>query len=1018
MKGLVLQIFDDAASAWLDTSLEDDAEISIEEHSPLWGDDAGMFSYPFKLNVEANRHLFGNVDQMHGSDIYRKLYGRKFRLYVCGIPFRSGVVCLDSTVSMEDGDVEIELAAQERELSEILEGVNCRDIPVDDGVHKVQIGYSFKKDYTFPFYLGVRKYAAVYGSTGSSGGIAYSYRGSEEYEGNPVQMKISMPKAMVPRYYKNGSSEPDDFVNVQNPYEPSVPWKYPYCNIRVCTQKYVQTSQGWEKERGYCIGEPDRVNTSPCFYVPYFFYRLWATNGINVCVSENQLVDIGDYLRLAFYHTDCQYDEVPAFNGSTQYFDGDERNKVVFSVSCEKKGKFWRRYTDSVKVFGNIQVRDMEEYYFAKKGSSDEVKLEGGKWVVLNFADGNLMKAYANSDNFPDADVSTLISCIKNTFCARLLFDSSGRSLRVVLMRNILGSRDVNILNGYVSEMYTEHSRTCGFRLKYKSSQEIYKNRITGRRVIIGTDEDKNGSGVDTTYNYNDYRKLSSVDEYSDIVGKVNPYDFTTYMNTVTGNAYRIKVDENASTEEELFPSLFEVGGYGDVEIGDCENDDCTEEVSLDFVPVIPNDVNYEKQATSDSDDAEKDLIPKYAQYVDAEVHHVTKNDADVMTSTEETFDMTLLRVDSYADNESVLTGFSQRTKNNFKVCLHVKMDAVESYDISGGAEPPYDKDTSGIVLGIMRGSGADAEYIKVGDDGEGNYEWSYVPGSSSAFTSDSIDYNGNTFDYNGASKGAGGVYLGSGSYDAAAASAIIKLNASFSQSITFSRDLLYTGDQIRATYINTLYKKDRVYVCPVRTVRNLIANTFYLVFYPGEYEGRLSEYMAIISQAERASTNEQTQEILGSLYIATYTTPSAAYEAMVNWVNISDIGDVRAERLSLKLKAEKKNPYHGASESSPKYGKTEDPYKELTDDEGYFRVTGDIAQRRGLYDQFYADYADWVINRKVAHIKMRAELADLINIDYSKRYRIGDVVGFINKISYTVSADGVGEANIEMYYL
>lgn len=99
--------------------------------------------------------------------------------------------------------------------------------------------------------------------------------------------------------------------------------------------------------------------------------------------------------------------------------------------------------------------------------------------------------------------------------------------------------------------------------------------------------------------------------------------------------------------------------------------------------------------------------------------------------------------------------------------------------------------------------------------------------------------------------------------------------------------------------------------------------------------------------------------------------------------------------RFSLKLRAEKPNP-----------------------EGGFFPITDVNMQKRGLFDKFYAEYAYFVTHRKLVKMKLRMELADLMQIDWTKRYRIGNYTGFINKYEYTVTDEGVGEISMEMYVL
>ena len=100
-------------------------------------------------------------------------------------------------------------------------------------------------------------------------------------------------------------------------------------------------------------------------------------------------------------------------------------------------------------------------------------------------------------------------------------------------------------------------------------------------------------------------------------------------------------------------------------------------------------------------------------------------------------------------------------------------------------------------------------------------------------------------------------------------------------------------------------------------------------------------------------------------------------------------------ERISLKPRAEKPNP-----------------------EGGFYPVTESYAQKRGLFDKFYAEYAYFVVNRKIVRMTCRMEMADLLNIDWTKRYKIGEYVGFINKYSYSVSSSGISDVELEMYYI
>lgn len=73
----------------------------------------------------------------------------------------------------------------------------------------------------------------------------------------------------------------------------------------------------------------------------------------------------------------------------------------------------------------------------------------------------------------------------------------------------------------------------------------------------------------------------------------------------------------------------------------------------------------------------------------------------------------------------------------------------------------------------------------------------------------------------------------------------------------------------------------------------------------------------------------------------------------------------------------------------------------------------------RGLFDTFMAEYAHFLLNRKLYKIKMLVSAAALADIQnhWKQRFSIDGKIGYVNKVSYSVSVlDGVKEAEIEFY--
>ena len=108
--------------------------------------------------------------------------------------------------------------------------------------------------------------------------------------------------------------------------------------------------------------------------------------------------------------------------------------------------------------------------------------------------------------------------------------------------------------------------------------------------------------------------------------------------------------------------------------------------------------------------------------------------------------------------------------------------------------------------------------------------------------------------------------------------------------------------------------------------------------------------------------------------------------------------------RFSLKLRA-------------GKYDKDGNLIAALKDDDGNSILPKDRAER-GLYDKFWKEYAYFTVNKKILRLTCRMEIADIMAIDWTKRCRIGDYVGFVASYSYSVSTTGMSDVEIELYYI
>lgn len=117
-------------------------------------------------------------------------------------------------------------------------------------------------------------------------------------------------------------------------------------------------------------------------------------------------------------------------------------------------------------------------------------------------------------------------------------------------------------------------------------------------------------------------------------------------------------------------------------------------------------------------------------------------------------------------------------------------------------------------------------------------------------------------------------------------------------------------------------------------------------------------------------------------------------------------VGD-REGRVSLKLRAEKLNPYFDPKQP------------ESTTNRRYLEISNPNLRGRGLIDQFYKEYSFWIRNARIANRTVRMELAQLLAIDKTKKVTIGDITGYIRKMQYSVNnKTGLGNVTMEIMYI
>ncbi len=630
-------------------------------------------------------------------------------------------------------------------------------------------------------------------------------------------------------------------TNEVNPYPIS-----PYCNMRIC---YKMPDENGEGENYTELTEKKKA---------------LIDSEMNKAVYNNYLV-LGADRKMSspcfyvLYFIDCLFKHLGiSFVNNIAYMEDMCRLAFVNMDYCYDLEDSGRKVTDFTYVTKG-SIFDFCDTYIAQ--------LIGESKLNFRYEDP-IYYCVANSKNFPDEEVKNVIDALSNGFGIRFIPNRESTQITAVYIRDILRDNTAPEIPCKVLELVKTDLNTRGFKLTY------------------------NGSEDDTAYNYSDYKQVEQVTAYNEIVAKVTSNNKTTYLDKRNGNAYRVKIDDDAKSSSDARPALFEVGAFGDATYGDCSDEELTEVVEVGFEPVIMNDVGFGSRkdrmnqsrrsdtvslADSDSGEGERgysddinneqtfafflDVSMKYPScppLIDCSIWLSLSNRGTmeggvkytqfVLQRYDESFSTTRNEL-----NNRVTADGQGRTSSSPMPTRRVNQPA-DKFD----NKSPIHSYDCGLMLGIMRGPGNESgiEDIEENYDEEGNFKY-VMTGKKSAFHSDICDNYNRLFDYNGTEQGG---------------------------------------------------------------------------------------------------------------------------------VDVSG-------RFSLKLRAEKPNP-----------------------EGGFFPITDVNMQKRGLFDKFYAEYAHFVTHRKLLKMKLRIEMADLLRIDWSKRYTIGQYKGFINRYEYTVSDEGMGVVSLEMY--
>ena len=563
-----------------------------------------------------------------------------------------------------------------------------------------------------------------------------------------------------------------------------------YCNARICYKHHGLDDDGktasdvisikdctWTNEDlyPYWVLDAKRPQSGICFYVLYFLDCLFAYLGVTF--DKEALMEIEDLKHLCFFTTVCSYDTIQHPHHGTYYSETDAEVIAKKKKAGEIKTGYFKSqdhinsWLESRGCGGKINIvkaenKDVQELTLhTPEGTTEHIQVgdvrdDGGKVTGISIdakiskfnVQANVLNMVANSGNFPDESVSTVISSLESAFGIKFSYDYEQKKVTAYLTRDVLrkSGDKARTFHANIHSMTPMTEKITGVRMRYSSESDAKDQR----QNVLDSRRNKN-MGYSTDYDYIDYPAPDSGDnstvynlDYIDFFHNLSSGDKHCYIDRKTGNAYRVKVNGDATTTADLKPVLFEVGQFKGVEYGDCsdENEDFVHDISVDFTPVPFNDVNYFKEIESAYGSHE--AIDSY----NGKKYGVTIADSQPILCAYVDEDMEHEFVEQII-NQTISTAFCD-------FYMQQTLSLVESYDPSDtedGNSPLQDDSRWGFAVALMRGGGSDATYqsYDYNYDHFGTSKWRTVSGQY-ALACDSLDMMGNVFDYNGVQEGIG----------------------------------------------------------------------------------------------------------------------------------------------------------------------------------------------------------------------------------------------------------------------
>lgn len=763
-------------------TLRPDQTIDFELANPLFND-TEMFSLPFNPPFEKNRHLMKNIDDVRSKMRPMELEGLQATVYGDGLPLHTGVTVVQEGEEL-DGGMSMNIDASKQSFEDLIGDLQCRDVPLKDRIQigekigNVHVRVPYKYKVTVHYHSGKKnewdKY--YYDKDVAEGdfepqALGFSWPGICATVGAREMADVKDHKIYPGGHQVNVPREATDyanstFINVTDAYGENAghwgPGGAKYCNARVAyyhkganpdgtsSSKTISKDDAvpqYEDRYPYWVLDADRPQSGICFYVLYFLDCLFAHLGVSF--DKSALLAVDDFKHLCFFTTKCCYDSEPITDEMHSFNAIEMANVWLASRGC---GGTLSVEDPKPKQIQRFKYKKNDGEWHEVVVGQDENVQSVTVTATVGDDDGkiefncNVCKMWANSDNFPDESVQTVLDSLQASFGIRFHYDYEKRKVTAYLLRDVFRQKAADgtplqpiRFQGKVHSVRKLTEKITGFRMKYsaegtsKEQEEYIRRRKTD---------------YDTDYDYREYPTGRTVldETYIDIAQQASSANTKVYVDMTTGNAYRFKVNGETLVDA----VLFEVGQFRGIEVGDCsamaEKRGMVREYVSDLQPMAFSDVNslsvLGKNKERSGTDSQGNVIT---------ITDIQTNDGGPML---------VAFIDEEMEHEFVHKTINNVLSNDLvDLYLTENLRLVESYDpgsTSDGNSPLQEIDW-GLAVAMMRGGGTNMTIQNYEHDYDGfdNDKWRTVAGEY-ALTSDTMDQIGEEFDYNGVQPGIG----------------------------------------------------------------------------------------------------------------------------------------------------------------------------------------------------------------------------------------------------------------------